>query len=255
MRFIDQRVEFDLRQLRRVHGVGQRKHATRCASLDDRRAVLVRQANRPACFIRSVGHANFRPGLRTQHPLTISGFVAMSARCADGVHRHQHARPRNDAALDRISQTRIQKISRADVAHRRETGLQSDTRVHAGVQGHLWNRLPQSIERSLCIVLAVHHRQVRVRINKSGQQRGVAHIDHFRIAGQIRAGSDAGDLAVGNHHDSRRNDRVALSIEHARCFQYVRLRWLFLLRKCRQWPQSAQRRQHHNPTNHCNFLR
>src|SRR5229473_1702481 len=99
MCFVYQRIEFGLRQLRRIHGVGKREYATRRTGLDDRRAVLVCQANRPARFIGSVDHANFRPGLWAQRPFAVSGFVAMSTRRSDGVYRHQHARPRNDAAL------------------------------------------------------------------------------------------------------------------------------------------------------------
>src|ERR1700751_4749102 len=110
MRFIDQRVEFGLRQLRRVHGIGKREYATCRASLDDGRTVFVCEANRPACFIGSVDHANFRPGLWTQRSITVSGLVTMPARRPDGVYRHQHTWPRNDTALDRISQTRIQII-------------------------------------------------------------------------------------------------------------------------------------------------
>src|SRR6266536_130174 len=115
MGFVNQGVEFGLRQLRSVHGVCERKHSARGARLDDGRAVFVSEANRAPRFVGSVDDADFGTGFFSNSAFAPSGVVTVSAGCADGMHGHEHARTWNDAAIDRLAQSSVQILRGPDI--------------------------------------------------------------------------------------------------------------------------------------------
>ena len=57
--------------------------------------------------------------------------------------------------------------------------------------------------------------KVSMRIHETRQQRGIAQIDDLRACGNFRIRSDAGDLSGIHHDQTRRDDAVALAVEHA----------------------------------------
>ena len=255
VRFVHQRVQLGLRQLRCVHRIRQRKHSAGRASFNDRRAIFVRQPHCASRFIRSVHYANFRSRLRSQRAFAVSRFVAVAARRSDGMHRHQHARPRHHATIDRVAQPGVQIISRANVAHRCKSSHQCNVRVDARIQSHFWNRLAQTIQRRFGIVLAIHHGQVRMRIDESRHQRCVAQVNCLCIRGSRCTRSNARNFSVRHNHNSGRDQRIAFPVEHPRGLQHIGLRRFVLLCKHRLQRQNAQCHQHHASANHSDSSR
>jgi hypothetical protein len=89
-----------------------------------------------------------------------------------------------------------------------------------------------------------------VRINKSWQQRGIAKIYHFRVARQFRASTNANDLAIANHHQSRSDYGVAFRRTDAPLSAHT----TSTASSAEQTPATtshAQHQQNHNPANHC----
>ena len=100
VRFIHQRVQLGLGQLRNVHVVGGRKHAAAGAGLDHVGAVLDVEPHRVARLVGRIDDAVFGAGLAAEQAKTKAvAVVAVAAGGSQRVHRNQHARTRHDPAL------------------------------------------------------------------------------------------------------------------------------------------------------------
>src|SRR5437879_5885789 len=104
-------------------------------------------------------------------------MIAVATRGAQSVHGDEHARTRNDTVANRIAQTNVEIVSRADIADGRESGHQGYTRVRACVESLLRDGLLQRIERVLLPIVRIHHGDVGVRVDEAGEKRGVAEVD------------------------------------------------------------------------------
>ena len=76
--FVDDGVEFFLRELRCIDVVGGRKNAATGARFDNVGAVFVIEADGLTRLIGAIDHAFFRPGFRKQAFTETRGVVAMS---------------------------------------------------------------------------------------------------------------------------------------------------------------------------------
>ncbi len=93
----------------------------------------------------------------------------MPTRRADGVSRHQHARPDDFAVAHRVAQTHIDEVGATQVAAGGEPGHQRVPQIYGRIQSLLRHRFTQLIEETLSPVLAVFIGQVRVCIHEPGQ--------------------------------------------------------------------------------------
>jgi hypothetical protein len=98
----------------------------------------------------------------------------------------------------------------------RESGQERDARVDAGIELLLGDGFLELIELALLPVVGVHHREVRVRVDEAGEQRGVAEIDDLSASGYGRAGTGGGDFIVGDDDEAGSRERIAFAVEHAR---------------------------------------
>ena len=80
-----------------------------------------------------------------------------------------HLIPLNLPVPNRIAQSDIDKVRAAHIPHRGEPGKQRLPRILGRVQRLLRHRLPEAVDGLLLPVVALHHREVRVRIHESGQ--------------------------------------------------------------------------------------
>ena len=123
----------------------------------------------------------------------------MPARGADRVHGDQHPRAGNLAGRDRIAQADIDIVARSHIAHRREAGHQSTAHDIHSVERALRDVLLQRVQFLDAVVALVRVGQVRVRVDKAGQQRRIAQIDRLGARRKCRLGARRDDLTVGDH--------------------------------------------------------
>ena len=172
----------------------------------------------------------------------------MSAGRADGVDRNDHAWAGNVAAADGIAQSDVQIIVRSDVTNARKASHQRDTRVHAGIQRLFCDCFLQQIELALLPVVGIHRGFVRVRVDESRQQRGIAKIDDLGARGNGGACSDSGNFPVGHDHQTRAHQRIALPVEKARCFQHEDFARRLLGGSCRRNGDCGTKNENSEPS-------
>src|SRR6202035_4383372 len=108
MRLFDEYIQFGLRELRDVHLVGGRKHATTGTNLDHIRPVLHVVADCKTGLIRRVYDALFRATLMIEDPRSKTiGVIAMTTCRSDRVQRNQHPGTRYDTCVDGIAKTHV----------------------------------------------------------------------------------------------------------------------------------------------------
>ena len=223
MRFVNDRIQLRLRQLRRIHGIRQRQNSAGGAGFDNGRPILMREAHGVARLVRTIDDAFFRTSLLAKDAGAKAGFVAVTTGGADGVHADQHARSRNDAFVDGVAQADVEIVLGADVTHGGEAGHERDARVDGGIDGLFRDGELQALEHRFGVVLAVLHGEVRVGVDESGKQCGVAEIDDLCVSGDCGAGADGGDFAAGDDDQTGGREGVALAVKHARSLEYIRL--------------------------------
>ncbi len=128
VRFVNERIHFRLRQLRRADIVAKRQDTTGCAHLDDVRAVLHLEPHRITELVGSTGDADLDARLRAEPLKWKPVVVAMPAACAKGVDRHEHPRSDREPAGDRIAQADVDVVARTEIANGREARHQRSTR-------------------------------------------------------------------------------------------------------------------------------
>jgi hypothetical protein len=124
--------------------------------------------------------------------------------------RHIHARADDDALGDGIAHCHIVEGSiHADVAHRRESRQQRDTRIGDGRERAFCRGPLQNIERFRLGKIG----QVGVAINQPGKNRHLRQIDDFGTVryGDVRA--DGFDFRAANEDDLVREDTPRLHID------------------------------------------
>ncbi len=113
--------------------------------------------------------------------------IAVAAGGSERVNRNQHARPGNISGVDGIAQPNVDEIGRADIAHRGEAGHHGLARVRGGANRFLGNR-PLQGEQRIAVVIGVELiGQMRMRVDETGKQRGIAQIDDRRARRRVRA--------------------------------------------------------------------
>ena len=127
-----------------------------------------------------------RPVLRARtHPKLKSALkVAMAAGGADGVHRHQHARPGNDPARTALRSPTSMKSNGPDVARRGDAGHQRFLQILGGDERSFgeWFFADRS-SMNMPEVVGARKRKMSVRIDQARRKRGVAEIDHLGPSG------------------------------------------------------------------------
>jgi hypothetical protein len=122
--------------------------------------------------------------------------VAVAAGRRQRFHRHQQARTRDAPRSDRIAQGNVREVAAAEVAHRREAGLERLTGVGDPFDGGPRRRL-----RQLAIGGALFAAdEVDVDVDEAGEQGETAEVVIDRLAGAPVVDRD--DLAARDaHHD------------------------------------------------------
>ena len=111
----------------------------------------------------------------------------MAAGGSERVNRNQHSRPRNVSGVDGIAQPNIDEVGRPDIAYRGEAGHYGFARVGGGANRPFGDGPLQGKQRTAVIVGVELHGQMRMRVNETGQQRGVAQVDHRGSLGSAPA--------------------------------------------------------------------
>ena len=133
--FGDQRVQFGLRELRRIDIVAQGQDAAGGAGFDHVGAVFDVVAHGQTGLVRTVDDAVRDAGFAAEDVrCEAGGRVAVPAGGADGVDGDQHPRAGNLAGGDSVAQTDIDVIARSHIANRREAGHKSAAHDIDGVQ-------------------------------------------------------------------------------------------------------------------------
>ena len=149
--------------------------------------------------------------------------VGMAAGRANRINRDEHARPDHPPIVDRVPQSDIDVISRADIAHRCETGIDRLSRERRRQQRLLSGLAHHLVEEIEIPVVSCLLGEMHVRVDESRQQRCVPQIDDpcvGRNCGVRADGSDA--LAINDDHRIL-NDSVGRPIKQPRSFDH---RWL-----------------------------
>ena len=191
----------------------QREDPAGGAGLDDIRAVLDVQAHRLARLFRAMDDSLLRPG---SSPMCRAGSLvvavppvarSLSARraCASG----------DEPAIDGVSQSHVDSILRADVADRRESGVERLPRVARGDQSLLRDRPPQAFVEVDEPALRSLARQVRVRIDEPRKKRRIAEVHDGNAGGNRQAGSGLLDFGALDQDDRVLDDSVRAAVEHA----------------------------------------
>src|SRR5580704_3205848 len=110
-----------------------------------------------------------------------------SPKCVYG---DEHARPRNVAVADSVSQAYVEIIAGADVAHGGETCHQRHAGVDAGVESALGDGFLQRVEPLLLVVVGIGMGQVGVGVYEAGKERGVPKVDDLRVGGSFCRSAD-----------------------------------------------------------------
>src|SRR5271165_7625105 len=83
-----------------------------------------------------------------------------------------HARADHVAIVDGIAECHVAVTLGAHISYRGESSEQGDAGVLGAGQSHSWNRYAEGI-----VARVVGSRQMRVHINKTRQDRGIAKVD------------------------------------------------------------------------------
>lgn len=149
-------------------------------------------------------------GARLPDARPIAGVVAVAAGDPEAVADRHHPGPHDPAALHRAPDRHVGERGRADVADRREAGLDRAARVLRRAQRALAVALghPAVLPVALEVVA-----EVGVGVDQPRQQRSIAEVDHRRAGRRLAA--DRGDPAVLDHHHRAGDDLSPFDVQHA----------------------------------------
>ena len=148
-------------------------------------------------------------------------IIAVAAGGTERADTDEHARAGNIAVRDSIAKADVDVIRGADVANSGETGHERDTSVDARVQGALGDGLFQALEFGAVVIVRKGKAEMRVGVDESRKERGIAQVDNFRARGDSCASADANDASAGHNHESGSDQRVALAVEHGGGLQNI----------------------------------
>ena len=119
----------------------------------------------------------------------------MTAGGAHRVIRHQHARPRDDARLDRVAQSQRNVIVGSDIAYRGDAGLESRLGVLSAVERLLRREAHDAVVEIFVPVIARHLGEMHMGVDHTGQQCRIAQVDDLGVIRDFYAGTGAQDFA------------------------------------------------------------
>jgi hypothetical protein len=157
----------------------------------------------------------------------------------------QQTRAFGESLVDRIAQGNVDEIAGPQVACTGHPGQQRDLGIAPGVERLLDRETQHAFVDTLRPVLVVVVGDVGVRVDVARHQGGVAQVDDLGIGWNGGTGADRGDPGPLHHHQTRRGEVAAASVEQVRGLEHDGLRgrrWCCFLRMspARQQQSRAQ---------------